>query len=96
MTTLDQQFSAALRSAIRECYDLGYTPRRFEEMLDSSDAVTVAKRLVTSGDLQDGLKRIHSLGRLDLSMEQIMLDPKFAPLFTAEELQAASWRLSQL
>ena len=96
MTTLNQQFSSALRSAIRECYELGYTPRRFEQMLDSEDAVALAKRLVASGDLQDGLRRIHKLGRLDLSMERIMLDPKFSPLFTAQELQAASWRLSQL
>lgn len=96
MTSLDQQFSAALRSAIRECYDLGYTPTRFEQMLDSTDAVVLAKRLVASGELQDGLKRIKALGRLDLSMEQIMLDPIFSPLFTSQELQAASWRSSQL
>lgn len=96
MTTLEQEFSAALRSAIRECYKLGYMPTRFEQMLDAADAVKVAKRLVTSGELQDGLKRIKRLGRLDLSMEQIMLEKRFSPLFTAQELQAAEWRLSQL
>lgn len=96
MPDLAQKFSARLRAAIRECYALDYRPTRFEQMLDSSDAVSVAKSLVKSGELQNGLKKVKSLGRLDLAMEQIMLEPQFKPLFTDEERQAAAWRLSQL
>lgn len=96
MMELRQEFAVRIRSAIQECYELGYRPTRFEQMLDSNDAVDVAKRLVRSGDLQDGLKRIKSLNRLDLSMEQIMLDPKFSSLFEKDEREAAKWRLSQL
>jgi len=96
MPTLEQEFTARLRSAITQARDLGYNPSRFEQMLDAMDAVSLAKKMVESGDLQDGLRKIHSLNRLDLSMEQIMLEPQFAPLFSPEHLAAAQWRLNQL
>ena len=63
-------------------------------MLNSSpSAVTLAKKLAVSSELQDGLKRIAKLGRLELSMESIMLEEKFKPLFSDQVLQAAQWRL---
>lgn len=96
MSNLAQEFAARLHAAILECHRLKYHPTRFEQMLQSSDAVTLAKKLVASGELQDGLKKLKGMGRLDLSMEEIMLEPKFAPLFAKQELDAARWRLSQL
>jgi len=65
-------------------------------MLHNSDAVSLAKRLVVSSELQDGLKKMKALGRLDLTMENRMLDPKFSALFTKQELEAARWRLEQV
>ena len=96
MSKLAQEFSARLHAAILECHRLAYHPTRFEQMLQSTDAVSLAKKLVASGDLQDGLRSIKSLNRIDLSMEQIMLEPQFKTLFDDKERAAASWRLSQL
>ncbi len=96
MSKLAEEFSARLHAAILECHRLGYHPTRFEQMLRSTDAVSLAKRLVASGDLQDGLRSIKRLNRIDLSMEQIMLEPQFKALFDDQERAAASWRLSQL
>jgi hypothetical protein len=93
---LADQFTASLRSACSKSRSLGYYPHDFEQMLDRWGGVQTAKRLVTSGDLQTGLKRLHAMGRLDLSMEKIMLDADFRSLFTEQELEAADWRLKQL
>lgn len=91
---LSGEFASRLRAAIDLCRELGYSPSRFEQMLNSSPtAVSLAKKLVVSSELQDGLKRIHKLGRLDLAMESIMLEEKFKPLFSDQVLQAARWRL---
>ena len=91
---LSGEFADRLREAIDLCRGLGYSPSRFEQMLNSSpSAVSLAKKLVVSADLQDGLKRIAKLGRLELSMESIMLEEKFKPLFTDQVLEAAKWRL---
>jgi hypothetical protein len=35
------------------------------------------------------------IGRLDLSIESLMLQPRFAGLFSPQELDAARWRLEQ-
>lgn len=93
---LATEFEARLRDANRQCIPLGYDPHRFTKMLDDSDGRTLAKKLVISGELQDGLKRLAKLDRLDLSMEWIMLEQKFAPLFTEDELKAARWHLGQV
>jgi len=97
MTTnpLESVFSERLRDAIRQSHDLGYHPTRFEQMLDEQGAPGLARKLIKSGELQDGLKAMAKLGRKDLTMESIMLEPMFIPLFSAGELQAATWRLSR-
>ena len=91
---LSGEFASRLREAIDLCRELGYSPSRFEQMLNSSpSAVTLAKKLAVSSEIQDGLKRIAKLGRLELSMESIMLEEKFKALFSDQVLQAAQWRL---
>ena len=94
--SLEDRFTARLLAACQECRDFGYSPVRFERMIREHGGVGTAKRLIKSGDLQDGLERLKVEGRLDLSMESIMLEPEFQPLFTQQELDAAQWRLQQL
>lgn len=75
---------------------VGYRPSDFIEMLDKTESVTLAKKLVATGEIQSGLKRVKSLGRPDLAMESIMLEDEFSGLFTDDERAAARWRLQQL
>lgn len=96
MEQIKAEFSSRLRDAVHECYKLGYHPTRFEQMLGSLGGVSLAKKLVLSGELQDGLKTLAKLGRLDLSMEAIMQEDNFKALFTKPELEAAAWRLAQV
>lgn len=96
MEYLKSEFAARLRASIRECREIGYHPNNFEQMLDASDGVELAKRLVCSSDLHYGSKELAKLGRLDLSVEGIMLEEKFLPLFKKSERDAAQWRLSQI
>lgn len=96
MNTLAREFESAIKSAIIECKALGYYPARFEQMLQEIDTITLAKNFVKSGELQHGLKKLKEMNRLDLSSEGIMLNPRFEPLFTRQELEAARWRLKQL
>ncbi len=96
MEQIKTEFTSRLRDAVRQCYELGYHPTRFEQMLDTLGGVNLAKKLVLSGDLQDGLKTLAKLGRLDLSMEAMMQEDKFRLLFTKSELEAATWRLAQM
>jgi hypothetical protein len=96
MTKLNEEFSARLQDCIRQSHNLGYPPTRIEEMLTESSAVAVAKRLVVSGDIHKGLKEMAKLGRKDLTIEAIMLEERFQPLFDRSELDAATFRLAQV
>ena len=95
-STLESEFTARVREALAEAHDLHYYPTRFEQMLAELGAVKLAKKLVVSGELQDGLKKMAKLGRKDLALEAIVLEPRFASLFSKDEKQAAEWRLLQV
>lgn len=92
---IEKRFEGRLRNTILESAALGYYPSRFEQMLNNSSGISVAKKLVASGDLQYGLKELKKLGRHDLTMESIMMEEQFRLLFTKAELEAAKWRLEQ-
>lgn len=96
MSALSDQFTTRINDALAQCYALGYTPHRFEQMLKLYGGVGLARKLVVSPEIHDGLKSLKNLGRLDLSVEHIMLDPVFASLFTQQEKEAAAWRLTQV
>jgi hypothetical protein len=96
MMTLEDEFEKRLRDAVRSSIALGYNPTLFADMLKSWGGVGVARRLIASGEIQYGFKKIVAMGHPELSMESIMLEPQFVPLFTAGELEAARWRLKQL
>ncbi|MDF4355273.1 hypothetical protein P3445_22490 [Vibrio parahaemolyticus] len=94
--TIKDEFASEIREAINQCYELGYRPSRFEEMIATSHPVDVAKAFVVSGDFQSGFKQLKKLGKLNLTVEGIMINPKYSTLFTKAELEAAKWRLENV
>lgn len=64
-------------------------------MIEEHGAVETARRLITSGDLQDGLIKLLRLGRIDLTVEYAVLDERWQDLFTDDLRSAARWRLEE-
>jgi hypothetical protein len=94
--SLELRFEERLRIAIARSRAIGYPPNIFEGILNSLGGVKAAKMLVKDGNFQTGFIKVAKMGRLDLSVEQIMLEPEFEPLFSQEDLAAARWRLEQV
>jgi hypothetical protein len=93
-TQLLREFEATLGEAWRRCR---YNPHYFAEMLREHGPVETAKRLLRpTEDPQYGLFRLADCGRLDLSVEAIVLKPIYAPLFTQVERGVARERLDRL
>ena len=92
--SLRDEFMAAVRSAVGQCHDIGYIPSHFERMIEASHPVEVAKKLVISGEFQHGICELTKLGHQELTIENIMQQEQFLPLFTTSEIQAAKWRLA--
>lgn len=92
---LERLFTARLRASIEICRQLGYNPSGFERMLNNRGSMGTVQHLFDSGDLQDGFLKMVGMGRSDLTMESIMLEDEFAPLFNPLQLDGARWRLQQ-
>jgi hypothetical protein len=89
-----ESFDTAVLNALRECYALGYRPTYFQRMLSDHGSVGTAKRLLAAHAVSDGFTTLWQLGRLDLSVEAIVLRQKFRALFTTAELRTAEERLA--
>jgi hypothetical protein len=93
MEKLREEFAQAVREAIKNCHEFGYHPVRWEKMINEQHPVDVAIYFIVSGEFQDGFKHLVREGKEDLTMESLMLQPRFAPLFTSDVLNVAIWRL---
>ena len=93
---LRDEFKAEVISAIGRSRGLGYTPTRFIQMMEDTHPVEIAKQLVVSGEFQHGIQELTRRDHQELTIEAIMLQERFAPLFTKGELEAAAWRLEKV
>jgi hypothetical protein len=74
-------------------YERGYWATYFLRGVRNHGGPEYARQLLRVEGTSDGFKRLKDEGRLDLSMEALVLRPEFAPLFTDRDLRTASTRL---
>lgn len=83
---------AIYQNAKKEC---GYNATRFLQMVAAKDGLTVAKSFIQRSQRTDGFTTLWELGRLDLTVEALILKPKYAELFTDEERRQVQELLDQ-
>lgn len=96
VSSIDHVFDTAMRSIYEQTLKLGYNPSRFRQMVEQYGGVNTAKRLLATPEVQEGLMKLWELGELEISMEAIVLQDRFASLFTDEERSVAHSRLDEL
>jgi hypothetical protein len=62
-------------------------------MIGADGGVGAAKRLLRAGHLSAGFSKLWELGRLDLTVEALVLDRSWQELFSADEKEIARKRL---
>lgn len=72
-----------------------YTASFFLGMISELGPVGTARKLLNAPAVSDGFANLWERGRLDLTVESVVLQPRFTPLFTEEELGRARTRLEQ-
>jgi hypothetical protein len=65
-------------------------------MVVEMGGVAAAKKLLASDDIQSGLYELFECGRLDLTVETLVLQDEYRSLFSPEELVEAQRRLDLL
>ncbi len=73
----------------------GYWANYFLRGVRNKGGLAEAKDLLRKTGTSPGFERLRTEGRIDLSMEALILRPEFSPLFSAEELQLARDRLEE-
>ena len=79
--------------AKREC---GYNATRFLQSVREIGGLAAARQWLAQAKPQEGLFRLWEIGRLDISMEALVLRKQFRELFTEGELSSARKRLRDL
>ena len=95
-TELESEFG----SRIRELYDrarreAGYNATHFISMVANIGPLATAKKLLASRTISDGFSELWERGRIDLTVEALVVEPAFESLFTDTELDVARHRLTQ-
>jgi Protein of unknown function DUF262 len=91
------EFERAMKDVyIRAKSEANYTATYFVGMLSNYGGLGTAQRLLASTQASTGFTTLYERGRLDLTVEALVIQPKFAGLFTDEEIDIARQRLNQL
>ncbi len=89
----DSFHQAMIQVYIRAKKEAKYNAIWFLQMVEERGGVQTAKHLLKACDVQTGLIALWERGRLDLSVENVVLRPEWQSLFTDEELAFARQRL---
>jgi len=96
MGDLEKQFDQAMLTIYRRAKsEAKYTASIFFNMLNERGGLPTAKYLINSNTPSEGYTRLYELGRLDLTVEAVVVEePRWHSLFTTEELAKARKRLA--
>jgi hypothetical protein len=70
-----------------------YNATYFLQMLEQRGSLATARYLLATNTPSEGFTRLWECGRLDLTVEAVILQPAYESLFTDEERQLAAQRL---
>lgn len=94
--TLAERFDEAMLEVYRRARDeAGYHATRFFQMLADLRGVETARTLLRTDSVSDGYTALWERGRLDLTVEAVILDTQWHPLFDDHERQRARQRLAE-
>ena len=94
--SIEQLFTLALFEAYRKAKtEAKYNATKFYSMLNDNGGIATAKTLINASKPSDGYTALYQRGRLDLTVEAIVVeDLKWYPLFTEVEIARSRKRLS--
>lgn len=92
--SLENKFHQAMLGIYEQANDAcEYNPTRFLQMVQEHGGIETARRLLAKDEVQSGLTTLWECHRLDLSMEALVIQPRFRSLFTELEIATARERL---
>lgn len=87
------QFHQEMLRIYKEAAGFGYRPTYFLRMVNELGGLAAAQQLLRDGTVSDGFVRLWDEGLLDISVEAVVLDPRWQALFSSHESDVARRRL---
>jgi 5-methylcytosine-specific restriction enzyme A len=91
----DVAFTEFLLQKAAEAEALGYRPTQFKQMLGAQRGNATVRQLLAKGKPSDGFTRLWELGRLDLTVEALVVETKWRSLIDPILVQQAERLLTQ-
>lgn len=97
MTLVDELNSDLMLSYTRAFQEIGYRAERFRQELVRKGGLATAQRMLKTGrkGQSAGFERLLEAGKSDITLEHVVLQSKYASLFTPAELAIARERLDR-
>ena len=96
MADLIDDFNEAMLNIYREAKsEAGYNATRFLNMVVENGGIATARYLLHASTVSEGYTALWERKRLDLTVEAMILAPKWRSLFTADEIGIAVHRLRE-
>lgn len=73
--------------------EANYNATRFKQMVSEHGGVEAAKILINTENPSDGYTELWQRGRLDITVEALVQNPKWKSLFSPYEIERAKLRL---
>ncbi|WP_457578814.1 hypothetical protein [Ensifer adhaerens] len=89
-------FEAAMRNIYFEAKKAGYTAHAYWKMLQNDGAMNTARRLALAPQASEGFGKLFLMGKLDLTVEALIVREPWRRLFEAEVIASAQKRLDQM
>lgn len=90
-----REFHAAMaRIYTRAKAEAGYNATRYLQMVSQMGGLATARQLLHASGVSEGFTHLWERGRLDLTVEALVLQPDWSGLFTSGELVVARDRLT--
>jgi len=95
-TDLEKRFNEAMLEVYRRANaEAGYSAARFLSMVTEMGGYETARTLIHSPKVSEGYTALWDGGRLDLTVEAVMLQPEWRDLFPELEREIARGRLAE-
>jgi hypothetical protein len=96
MTELESQFHEAMKEIYKRALDeCSYPANRFLSMIAEKGGLETAKTLLATNKPSEGFTVLWERGRLDLTLEAVVVKKEFDALFTEEQKNTAKKRLKE-
>jgi len=95
MNDLERRFNRAMIEIYEKAKrETGYNATRFLQMVSEIGGLASARRLLAAPAVSDGFTALWKRGRLDLTVETLVLSEQYRDLFSEEERERAAARLA--